>query len=116
MVQGSGCCLSADTPVTLMDDVPLNVLSKQCYLGLIFDDQLNWSCHIGKVCRSMSYYLYLINKHRHVIKEDLLKTLTESLVLSRLSFTLYTVSLEPFTFPVSPSEAAANAKPCCTSL
>ena len=34
----------------------------------------------------MSYYLYML--HRHFIKEDLLKTLTESLVLSHLTYSL----------------------------
>ena len=79
---------SPDPPATLVEGVPLSVVSKQCYLGLIFDDQLKWSFHVGKVCKSMSYYLYLINKHRHVIKADLLKTLIESLVLSHLLYSV----------------------------
>ena len=49
---------------------------------------LAWSHHVAKVCKSMSYYLYLLLKHRHVIKEDLLKTLTESLVLSHSLYCL----------------------------
>jgi len=69
-------------PTIMLDDVLLTVVSKQCYFGLIFDDHLSWSNHVAKVCKSMSYYLYLLLKNQRVIKHDLLKTLTESLVLS----------------------------------
>lgn len=79
------CCLILQSPWWMMF---LNVVSKQRYLGLIFDDQLNWSYYDGKVCKSMLYYIYLISKHHHVIKADLLRTLTESLVLSRLLYSL----------------------------
>jgi len=44
----------------MLDDVPLTVVSKQHYLGLIFDDRLTWSHHVAKVYKSMSYYLYLL--------------------------------------------------------
>ena len=68
----------------IMDDVPLAVVSEQrnSYLGLIFDEHLSWSHHVVRVCKSMSYYLHLL------FKEDLLKTLTESLVLCRLTYSL----------------------------
>ena len=74
----------------IMDDVPLAVVSEQrnSYLGLIFDEHLSWSHHVVRVCKSMSYYLHLLFKQKHVIKEDLLKTLTESLVLCRLTYSL----------------------------
>jgi len=70
----SNCRQSPDPPATLIEGIPLSVVSKQCYLKLIFDDQLKWTsglfmserceiqCHI--------YYLYLINKHCHMIKVD----------------------------------------------
>ena len=75
-------------PTVIMDNIPLSVVSKHRYLGLVFDEHLTWSHHITKVCKSMSYYLYMLSKHRHVIKEDLLKTLTERLVLSHLTYSL----------------------------
>ena len=53
----------------------LTVVSKQRYLGLIFDNTFSWSHHVSKVCQSMSYYLYLLNKQRLVFKSDLLKLL-----------------------------------------
>ena len=66
-------------PPIMMDDVILSVVPKQKYLGLIFDEHLTWYCHVSKVCKSMSYYLHLLCKHRHVLTDDLLKTLAESL-------------------------------------
>ena len=67
-------------PPIMMDDVILSVVPKQKYLGLIFDERLTWYCHVSKVCKSMSYYLHLLCKHRHVLTDDFLKTLAESLL------------------------------------
>ena len=75
-------------PEVLVGNTPLTVVSKQKYLGLIFDDALSWSHQVSKVCRSMSYYLYLLNKHKHVFKMNLLTLLTESLVFSHLLYSL----------------------------
>ena len=36
----------------------------------------------------MSYYLYVINKHRHVLSSDLTKLLIDSLVFSHLNYSL----------------------------
>jgi len=81
------CHQLPDPSATLIAGVPLSVVSKQHYL-LNFNDQLKWSFHVEKVCKSMSYYLYLLNKCHHVIKADLLKTFIESLVLSLLLYSL----------------------------
>ena len=72
----------------MMDDVILSVVPKQKYLGLIFDERLTWYYHVSKVCKSMSYYLHLLCKHRHVLTDDFLKTLAESLVFSHLIYCL----------------------------
>ena len=63
--------------VVFVNNTVLKIISHQKYLGIIFDDKLQWSSHIDKVCKSMSYYLYLIGSHR-----------TESLVLSRMRYTI----------------------------
>ena len=44
----------------LMANDMIDVVSKQKYLGMMFDSQLNWSHHVASVCKSMSYYLVLI--------------------------------------------------------
>ena len=58
----------------------------QKYLGLIFDCSFSWTHHVANLCSKMSYYLYLLGSHRHVIDYNLMKMLLESLVLSHLSY------------------------------
>ena len=73
-------------PPISIDGVELTVTTKQKYLGLIFDFSLSWAHHVAKVCSKMSYYLYLLSTHRHVIDYNLMKMLLESLMLSHLSY------------------------------
>ena len=75
-------------PPIMMDDVILSVVPKQKYFGLIFDERLTWYYHVSKVCKSVSYYLHLLCKHQHVLTDDFLKTLAESLVFSHLIYCL----------------------------
>ena len=53
-------------PDIMVDDVKLQVATKQKYLGLMFDSTLSWSDQVSRTCQKMAYYLYLINHHRHV--------------------------------------------------
>ena len=73
-------------PPISIDGVELTVIEKQKYLELIFDCSLSWTHHVANVCSKMSYYLYLLGSHRHVIDYNLMKMLLESLVLSQLSY------------------------------
>ena len=68
--------------------VELTVTKKQKYLGLIFDCSLSWAHHVANVCSKMSYYLYLLGSHHHVLDYSLMKMLLESLVLSHLSYSV----------------------------
>ena len=51
--------------------------------------KLTWPNH-KRTCQKMSYYLHLINCHRHVLPAycDLLKLLMESLVMSHMQYAL----------------------------
>jgi len=74
-------------PTVFVNNIPLSVVSKQKYLGLLFDDTLSWFHQVSKVCRLMSYYLYhLLNKQRLIFKTDLFKSLIEILVLSHVLY------------------------------
>ena len=75
-------------PQILIDNVPLSQVTKQKYLGVTFDNKLNWSSHVAATCRSMAYYLYQINHHSRSLPFNILKMLTESLVFSRLTYAL----------------------------
>ena len=63
-------------------------MQKQKYLGVTFDTNLNWSSHVASVCRSMSYYLHLINCHVKSLPSDIIKMLVESLVFSCYTYAL----------------------------
>jgi len=39
-------------PTVFVNNTPLSVVSKQRYLGLMFDDTLSWSHQVSKVCHS----------------------------------------------------------------
>ena len=75
-------------PPISIDGVELTVTKKQKYLGLICDCSLSWAHHVANVCSKMSYYLYLLGSHRHVIDYSLMKMLLESLVLFHLSYSV----------------------------
>ena len=92
-------------PPISIDGVELTVTEKQKYLGLIFDCSLSWTHHVANVCSKMSYYLYLLGSHRHVIDYNLMKMLLESLVLSHLSSWKYFVT-----------ETSKNAESCSEAV
>ena len=78
----------SEFPDIVVDDTVLQVVTKQKYLGVIFDNCLSWNHHVSHICKKMSYYLYVINKHRHVFSSDLMKLLIDSLVFSHLNYSL----------------------------
>ena len=80
--------LATSPPPILLNSVPLSSVQKQKYLGVTFDTNLNWSSHVASVCRSMSYYLHLINCHVKSLPSDIIKMLVESLVFSRYTYAL----------------------------
>ena len=51
---------TAALPAISVNNTVLKIVNRQKYLGIIFDDKLQWSPHIDKVCKSMPYYLYMI--------------------------------------------------------
>ena len=64
----------------LIDDHPQSRVTKQKYLGVIFDEKLNWSSDVAATCKSMAFYLYQINRHSRSLPSNVLKVLMESLV------------------------------------
>ena len=75
-------------PPIMLGGIVLKAVTKQKYLGLVFDESLSWDHHVSLLCKRMSYYLYVICCHRNVLGCKLLKLLTESLVLSHLNYCL----------------------------
>ncbi len=55
-------------------------------LGVVIDDQLNFSDHITKTARSCRFALYNIKKIRPFLSEHATQLLVQALVLSRLDY------------------------------
>ena len=51
-------------PNVVVDGAPLRIVSSQKYLGVIFDNRLDWSAHVAAVCKKVSFYLFWINSYR----------------------------------------------------
>ena len=85
----------SEFPDIVVDYTALQVVTKQKYLGVILDNCFSWNHHVSHICKKMSYYLYVINKHRHVLSSDLMKLLIDPLY-SFLPFELFPPSLGAF--------------------
>ena len=75
-------------PKVRVDDVPLSVVTSQKYLGITFDNKLDWSVHVSAICKKMSFYLFWISSHQKCLPTEVIKMLIDSLVLSRLIYAL----------------------------
>ena len=50
--------LTVSPPDVVMDSTPLCTVSTQKYLGVIFDNKLDWSARLAAVCKKVSFYLF----------------------------------------------------------
>ena len=83
------CSLShISPPDVVIDGAPLHTVTTQKYLGVIFDNHLEWSSHVAAVCKKASFYLFWIASHRKALPSEVLKMLIDSLVLSRFTYAL----------------------------
>ena len=65
----------SEFPDIVVDDTTLQLSCRKAkYLGVILYNCLLWNHHVSY---NMLYYLYAINKHRHVLSFDLMKLLTD---------------------------------------
>ena len=80
--------LSSSPPDICIDGTPLQTVDSQKYLGVIFDNTLQWSEHVSAFCKTMSFYLFWINSYRHSLPTEVIKMLIDSLVVSHLVYAL----------------------------
>ena len=66
--------LSRSLPNITVNNITLKATNTQKYLGLIFDCHLTWKDHVAKVCKKMSYDLYLVNSNRRVLLQSSLSS------------------------------------------
>ena len=72
----------------IVDGTCLNTVKTQKYLGITFDDSLQWVHHTSAICKQLSFYLFWINSHRRDLPNAVIKMLVDSLVLSRINYAL----------------------------
>ena len=75
-------------PSVFIDGHQLQEVEEQKYLGVVFDNKLQWGPQVDYMCKKASYFLYLLSIHRRSLTYDILKMLTESLILSRFDYAL----------------------------
>ena len=75
-------------PPVFVNGSPLQEVETQKYLGIVFDKELKWGAQVSNVCKKISYYLYILSIHRKSLTFEVLKMLTESLILSRIDYAL----------------------------
>ena len=63
-------------------------MEEQKYLGIVFDNKLQWGPQVDYMCKKASYFLYLLSIHCRSLTYDILKMLTESLILSQFDYAL----------------------------
>ena len=69
-------------PSVFIDGHQLQEVEEQKYLGVMFDNKLQWGPQVDYMCKKASYFLYLLSIHCRSLTYDILKMLAESLILS----------------------------------
>ena len=75
-------------PEVKMNNMVLEVVDTQLYLGLMFYSTLSWASQVSNMCKKMSYYNYLLNCQKYVLSNELKRLLADSLVSSHLTYVL----------------------------
>ena len=69
-----------------MGDHKIERTTHYTYLGIIFDDKLNWKLHIDKLCSKLSSVCGVLSKARHYLDRPALMLIYNSLFDSRLRY------------------------------
>ena len=69
-----------------IDDIKLDSVNEFCFLGIIFDQHLNWGNHVEKISSKISQTVGVMNKLKNTLPPNILQTIYNSLVLPRLNY------------------------------
>ena len=73
-------------PKIFINDIPIKPSNSTKYLGIQFDNILNFDQHILSLKQTTTYHLYNLYKLRSYINKNTAILLTHSLILSRLNY------------------------------
>jgi hypothetical protein len=77
-----------DLPVLSINNVPVERVTQFNFLGIMLDVNANWKSHIDMISKKIARSIGIICKLKHYIPLFILKTLYNSLVLSKLNYGL----------------------------
>ena len=61
-------------------------VSEFCFLGLVINEHLTWKTHIDKVTNKISKYTGILNRLKHFLPKNIMRTLYCSLIQSQLIY------------------------------
>ena len=73
-------------PNIFINDIPIKPCDSTKYLGVKFNNKLNFEQHILSLKQTTTYHLYNLYKLRPYINKNTAILLTHSLILSRLNY------------------------------
>lgn len=72
-----------------IDDITINRLSDVKFLGIIFNENLNWNTHIYHLCNTISKNVGILSKLKYILPKNILLILYNTLILSYLNYGSY---------------------------
>ena len=73
-------------PIIKIDEIELEPISNFNFLGIIINENINWSKHINKISYSISKTIGIIRKLKNVLPSSVLLTIYNSLILPQLTY------------------------------
>ena len=75
-------------PHIVFDGIEIERVENFNFLGLIINEHLSWKPHTDCVANKISKYVGILNKLKHFIPADILKTLYNSMIQSHLNYSI----------------------------
>ena len=73
-----------------INDITIECVKEFNFLGVLLNENLNWNPHINRTCKKISQSIGIINKLKHFLPSNILKTLYDSLIHSRMNYGILT--------------------------
>ena len=71
-----------------IDGIPLERVFEFEFLGLTVNEHLTWHSHINKIANKISRSLGVMNKLKHFLSHDIMRTLYNSMILPHLQYSV----------------------------
>ena len=71
-----------------VDGILIKRVSSAVYLGVTFDEKLNWSDHVTYVCNALLKFFGIFNKIKHMITKKIARQLYCAFIYSRIAYGL----------------------------